>query len=142
MAATFAFIIMNQIKMEKVEATTNKNNMLKNMIMHHLTSFQNNDLEAIISDYTNESILITQTDTYKGIKAIEKFFAGLIQVFPKQNSSFELDKLVINGDLIYIVWHAKTLFLNISLGSDTFIVKDGKIYQQTYVRQATPDPGL
>lgn len=34
------------------------------IIMHHLASFQSNDLEALIADYTNESVLITQDATY------------------------------------------------------------------------------
>ena len=110
----------------------------KDIIMHHLTSFQNNDLEAVVRDYTDESVLITQNETYKGIKAIRQFFTGLMKYFPKQKSSFDLDKIVVNDGLVYIVWHAKTPSLTIGLGSDTFVIKDGKIFQQTYVKSNTP----
>ena len=107
----------------------------REIIMHHLGSFQKNDLEAVVSDYTNESVLITQEAVYKGPKEIKGFFANLMTYFPEQKSSFQLDKLTVNNGLAYIVWHAKTPSLDVPLGSDTFILKNGKIYQQTYVGQ-------
>ncbi|MDP4261356.1 MAG: nuclear transport factor 2 family protein [Bacteroidota bacterium] len=103
------------------------------IIMHHLSSFRDNDLEAVLSDYTNESVLVTQDATYKGPGEIKAFFAELMTHFPKQKSSFELDKMVTNDELVYIIWHANTPSLDVSLGSDTFIVKDGKILRQTFV---------
>jgi ketosteroid isomerase-like protein len=114
---------------------TSLNDASKNIIMHHLGSFQDNDLEAVIADYTNESMLITQDATYKGPEEIKGFFAALMIHFPKQQSNFELDKLVVNNELVYIVWHANTPSLDVALGTDTFIVRDGKIYQQTFAGQ-------
>jgi ketosteroid isomerase-like protein len=115
--------------------TTTLNDASKNIIMHHLGSFQDNDLEAVIADYTNESILITQDGIYKGPEEIRSFFATLMTHFPKQQSSFELDKLVVNNELVYIVWRATTPSLEVHLGTDTFIIRDGKIYQQTFAGQ-------
>ena len=106
-----------------------------NFLMHHLNSFLSNDLEAVISDYTNESVLITPTATYTGKKKISEFFAELIKYFPKQKSDFGLDRTVIKNDIIYIIWHAKTPVVNVDFGSDTFIIKDGKIHYQTYAAQ-------
>ena len=105
------------------------------IIMHHLGSFQDNDLEAVVSDYTNESVLITQDATYKGPGEIKEFFAALMIHFPKQQSSFELDKVAVNDELVYIVWHANTPSLEVSFGTDTFIVRNGKIYKQTFAGQ-------
>jgi len=105
-------------------------------IVRHLSNFlQDNDLEAVVSDYTDESILITQAATYTGTEEIRIFFDGLIMHFPKQQSSFELDKFVVNDELAYIVWHANTPSLDVPYGTDTFIIKDGKIYQQTFAAQ-------
>lgn len=115
------------------EASISENS--RQMLMHHLSSFQENDLEAVMSDYTNESIFITQLDTFKGLEEIKAFFAGLMIHFPKEQSSFELDKIVVEGKLGFIAWHAKTPSLHVPLGSDTFIIKDDKIYQQTFVGQ-------
>ena len=108
----------------------------RKIIMRHLSNFlQDNDLEAVVSDYTDKSILITQDATYTGTEGIRVFFDGLIKHFPKQQSSFELDKLVVNDELAYIVWHANTPSLDVPYGTDTFILKDGKIHQQTFAAQ-------
>ncbi len=109
----------------------------RDIIMHHLGSFQKNDLDAVVSDYTNESVLITQDAIYTGPTEIRNFFANLMPHFPKQKSDFQLDKLTVNNTMAYIVWHATTPSLQVSLGSDTFVLKDGKIYQQTFVGQMT-----
>jgi predicted SnoaL-like aldol condensation-catalyzing enzyme len=86
----------------------------------------------LMSDYTEESILITHEQTYKGPREIKTFFAGLMNHFPKDHSDFTLDKLVAKGELVFIVWHATTPSLEVSLGTDTFVIKDGKILQQTF----------
>ena len=112
-----------------------KSDASKNVILHHLSSFRENDLPAVISDYTNESVLITPDGTYKGPEEIKGFFTGLMVHFPKQDSDFNLDKVVAKDGLVYIIWHAKTPSLEVTLGSDTFIVEDGKIFQQTFVGQ-------
>jgi hypothetical protein len=108
----------------------------RNIIMGHLSNFLNdNNLEAVASDYTDESILIAQNATYTGPEEIKTFFAGLIMHFPKQLSSFELDKMEVKDDLAYIVWHANTPTVDIPYATDTFIIKNGKIHQQTFAGQ-------
>jgi SnoaL-like domain len=104
----------------------------RQIIMHHLGSFCDNNLDAVIADYTTESVLITRDGTYKGPKEIKAFFESLMVHFPSQNSDFELDKVVVNNELVYIVWHAHTPSVRVSLGTDTFIVREGRIYQQTF----------
>ena len=115
--------------------TTTADEISKEVVMHHLNSFLDNNLEALLSDYTNESVLITQAATYSGLQEIRVFFVGLSMHFPQQKSNLVLDKVVANDDLVYIVWHANTPSLLVPIGSDTFIIKDDKIYQQTFVGQ-------
>ena len=126
-----------QLKEQTIDSTkeTTADEISKEVVMRHLNSFLDNNLEALLSDYTNESVLITQAATYSGPKEISTFFVGLNVHFPLQKSNFVLDKVVANDDLVYIVWHAKTPSLQVPIGSDTFIIKDGKIYQQTFVGQ-------
>jgi hypothetical protein len=107
----------------------------KEFVMRHVNAFIANDLKAVLSDYTEESVLITKDKTYRGLKEIEMFFAGLIVHFPKQTSSFQLDTIEAFNDIVYIVWQAKTLTVHVPLGSDTFIIKSGKIFQQTFIGQ-------
>jgi len=107
----------------------------KTLLMHHLASFTDNDLDAVVSDYTDESVLVTADATYSGRAAIRGFFADLIREFPRRKTRFDLDRLVVNEGLALIVWHATTPTLNVPLGTDTFVLKDGKILRQTLVGQ-------
>ena len=126
-----------QLKEQTIDRikTTTADEISKEVVMHHLNSFLDNNLEAVMSDYTNESVLITRDTTYTGLEEIKVFFVGLIMHFPKQKSNLVLDKLVANNDLVYIVWHANTPSLQVPIGSDSFIIKDSKINQQTFVGQ-------
>ncbi len=105
---------------------------VRDIILHHLRSFRDNDLEAVVSDYTENSVFITRDATYKGPDEIRGFFAALMTHFPKNISNFKLDKLEVGDSLAYIVWHANTPSLDVSMGTDTFILRDGKIHQQTF----------
>ena len=112
---------------------TTRSDATKNLLTHHLSSFLDNDLEAVVSDYTDESVLITQAATYIGRKEIATFFADLIIHFPKGNANFDLDKMEVKDEFAFIVWHATTPSVNVPLGSDTFIITGGKIRKQTFV---------
>jgi len=124
-------------------ATTNTDSITENavtynskkILMNHLGSFLKNDLEAVVSDYTNESVFITQDATYTGPREIKLFFANLLEHFPKDKFDFHLDKLVVVDTMAFIVWHATTPTVEVPLGTDTFIIKDGKIIQQTFCGQ-------
>lgn|GEM_PF-349466 len=104
----------------------------KKIIKNHLKSFQENELETLMADYTNESVLITKERTYTGIDEICYFFTHLMSHFPKDQSWFKLDTIAVEGEFAYIVWHADTPTLSIPFGTDTFILKEGKILQQTF----------
>lgn len=104
-------------------------------MLNHLQSFQDNDLEGVMADYTGESVLVTQEQTYVGLTGIRSFFTELIAHFPARKFRFDLDKMVIRDELAFIVWKAKTPTLAVPLGTDTFIIKDGKISRQTFAGQ-------
>ena len=107
----------------------------RTVLLRHLSAFQDNNLEAVISDYTDESVLITPDAVYKGPEEIQTLVEALIAQFPKHQSSFELDTLVVDDDLVYIIWHGKTPVLDIPFATDTFIIRNGKIHQQTFAGQ-------
>jgi hypothetical protein len=104
----------------------------ESILMRHLNSFLENDLQTLLSDYVADSVLITQDKTFTGIDEIKSFFTNLVQHFPKKKSTFSLDKLVIVNNIAFITWHALTPTVDVPLGTDTFIITNGKIHQQTF----------
>jgi hypothetical protein len=104
----------------------------KEVLEHHWQAFIQNDMEAVMADYTDESVLITPDATYKGLEEIRKNFEGAFVKFPKDQTTFKLNKSVIDGDVSYILWQAKTPTFDLTYATDTFVVRDGKIISQTY----------
>lgn len=112
----------------------------KEVLDHHWKAFIQNDMEAVMADYTEESVLITPDKTFKGLDEIRTNFENAFGAFPKDQTAFQLNKSVVEGDVAYILWQAKTPTFNLSYASDTFIIRDGKIISQTYAGVAdTPE---
>lgn len=99
---------------------------------HHWETFVNNDLEGVMEDYTEESILITPDTTYRGLDAIRDNFIRAFEAFPTENSTLTLNKSVAEKDIGYILWEASTENFELRYATDTFVIRDGKIIRQTY----------
>lgn len=105
------------------------------IVVEYLDALFENDIESIMSNYTNRSIVITLKKTYKGLNEIREFMSELIKYFSKKNTVLFLDKMVILNELAYIVWHARSTTTSISMASDTFFIKDEKIRKHTFICQ-------
>jgi hypothetical protein len=104
----------------------------KETLDHHWMAFQNNDLEGTMEDYTEESVLITPNATFKGLDQIRENFVNAFKAFPKDSTTFNLNKLIVIKDVGYILWRAKTPTFDLTYATDTFIIREGKIIRQTY----------
>ena len=62
----------------------------------------------------------------------------LLAEFAKPGMSFEMSRQDIDGDTAYIVWKAETADNRYEFGTDTFLVKDGKIVTQTFAGKISP----
>ena len=108
----------------------------KEVLDHHWQAFQNNDLEETMKDYTDESVLITPNATFNGLEEIRNNFINAFRLFPKDSTTFTLDKSIVIKDVGYILWKSKTPTFNLSYATDTFIIREGKIIRQTFAGMA------
>jgi ketosteroid isomerase-like protein len=110
----------------------------QDVLTHHLTCFGKGDLAGTMADYTAESSLFTPDGLLRGSEAIRKFFVRLFGEFAKPGMSFEMLRQDVHGDTAYIVWKAETADNRFELGTDTFIVQNGKIVTQTFAGKISP----
>jgi ketosteroid isomerase-like protein len=110
----------------------------KDVLSHHLKCFGKGDLAGTLSDYTAESRLFTPDGLLSGSEAIRKFFVRMFEEFAKPGLSFEMLRQDVDGDTAFIVWKAETADNRFELGTDTFIVRDGKIVTQTFAGKISP----
>jgi len=87
-------------------------------------------VDALMQDYTDQSVLITHDATYCGLAEIRKFFTDLLAGLPV--SFFDEMRIIrqeILGELGYILWERQPI---LSRATDTFVVRNGKILFQTF----------
>jgi ketosteroid isomerase-like protein len=113
--------------------TTNTIATTETILGKHLQAIFARDLDAILSDYVEESVLFTQNGTFKGLEAIRGFFTFALTIFtPEVIATMNLSKQDIHGEYAYIVWTAGATVL---MGSDTFLIRNGKIIMQSFAAQ-------
>jgi uncharacterized protein (TIGR02246 family) len=111
----------------------------KAVVEHHLAALSNGDLEGVLQDFTDDSVLLTADGTFKGREALRAFFAAaLAGIFKPGTYTFTMDVVRVEGEVAYIVWRASCAGAEIVLGTDTFVVRDGKISTQTFAAKIEP----
>ena len=113
-------------------------NATKNVIDHHLKSFGEGDLEGILSDYAPGAVMFTVNGPLTGVAALRPMFQAMIAEFAKPGATFHLKQQFIAGEHAYILWTAETADNVYELGTDTFVVRDGKIVAQSFTGKITP----
>jgi hypothetical protein len=58
--------------------------------------------------------------------------------FLKPGAAFSMKQQSVEGDYAYILWTAETADNVYEVGTDTFVVRDGKIVAQSFAGKITP----
>ena len=104
---------------------------------HHLQCFGAGDLPGILADYAPDAVMFTPTGVVRGPDGMTPLFQGFFAEFAKPGARFDLQLQSVEGDVAYILWTAETADNTYELGTDTFVVRDGKILAQTFAVKAT-----
>jgi len=113
----------------------------ESVVRRHLQTFiEQRGPDAIVSDYADTACLVTEATTYRGRPAIRGFFADFIASLPPGAiGEFTLRSLRVEGDVAYITWSAGAM---LPLGTDTFVVRDGRIALQTVALHRVQETAL
>jgi ketosteroid isomerase-like protein len=110
----------------------------KDVLDHHLKCFSEGDLMGILSDYAPGAVLFTSEGPLRGTDAIRPLFQAMIAEFGKPGAVFRMKQQSFEGDYAYILWSAETADNVYEVGTDTFVVRDGKIVVQSFTGKITP----
>jgi ketosteroid isomerase-like protein len=109
------------------------------VLSHHLRALGGGKLDEVLDDYVEDSVLITPDGPIKGRRGIRAAFEGFLSgLFKPGTYELTVDARHVDGEVAYITWHAKCASADIALGTDTFMVKDGKILVQTFAAKVVP----
>jgi hypothetical protein len=108
------------------------------VVRNHLEAFlAQKGVAAIVADYDDEARFLTESRVYRGKPEIGDFFRDFIAALPAGAiDHFTLRSMQVDRDVAYITWSVGS---DIPLGTDTFVVGDGRIVSQTFAMHAGPD---
>jgi ketosteroid isomerase-like protein len=110
----------------------------KNIIDRHLQCFRAGDLEGILSDYAPGAVMFTTGGPLVGPEGMRPLFQAMITEFGKPGAAFRMKQKFVKGDYAYILWDAETADNVYEMGTDTFVVREGKIVAQSFTGKITP----
>jgi ketosteroid isomerase-like protein len=103
------------------------------VLQHHGQGVITGNIDMILQDYTEDSILYTPTETFKGLDGIKRGFTAMGKMFtPEVAANFKAIKQEIHGEYAYLLWSALPA---VPFAGDTFHVHNGKILMQSVVFQ-------
>jgi len=119
-------------------AETTNSKRVKDVLDHHLKCFGEGNLEGILSDYAPGAVLFMSEGALKGADAIRPLFQAMIAEFAKPGAVFSMKQQFVEDEYAYILWTAETADNVYELGTDTFVVRDGKIMAQSFTGEIVP----
>jgi ketosteroid isomerase-like protein len=103
---------------------------------HHGETLVAGDLEGIVSDYSDDAVIITPDGVLRGKEGVRQAFIKLLGDLP--NAEWELPTTIFEGDLLFLEWKARSEKTKAEDGIDTFVFRDGLIRAQTVRYTLTP----
>jgi ketosteroid isomerase-like protein len=113
-------------------------NTTREILDRHLKCFGEGNLDGILADYTATAVLFMPDGPLKGTDAMRPVFKAIFAEFGKPGAAFVMKQLSVDGEHAYILWTAETADNVYEMGTDTFVVRDGKIVAQSYAARITP----
>ncbi len=110
----------------------------ESVVNHHLSSVGAADVDAIMEDFTEESVILMPEGPLRGLEAIRGLMTTLVTEMVPPGSDFNMINMSIEGEVGYIVWSASSEKFDSPIGTDTFIVKNDKIMVQTFAAKMDP----
>ena len=114
-----------------------ESSVTETVVRNHLEAFlEQKGIVAILNDYDENARFYSEARIYQGKQEIQGFFTDFIGSLPAGAiDHFSLRSLRVDGNIAYITWSVGT---DIPLGTDTFVVDNGKIVSQTFAMYAAP----
>ena len=108
----------------------------QDVFAHHGKALAAGDLDEIVADYADDSVVITAAGVARGKDGVRKVFVKLLDDLP--NAAWDLKTQILEGDVLFLEWAADSTVNRVDDGVDTFVFRDGMIAAQTirYTPQA------
>jgi ketosteroid isomerase-like protein len=107
------------------------------IIAHHFATFASGDLDAVMSDYADDAVLITAAGVAHGKAAIRAQFAQLVQApragtpAPQRQRGPDIIEKHFTPNVAWLMWVQNRGKPNELRGVETYLIRGGKIHLET-----------
>lgn len=109
--------------------TPETQNATEAVFAHHLQAVRDRDVEAIVSDYAGDAIMMMPGAVLRGIEQIRAHFTNVVNGLPAEAlANIQVDQLEIEGEFVFLLWSSGTM---VPRAADTLCIRDGKIVMQS-----------
>ena len=85
-------------------------------LLHNVQAWQAGDVDVIMAGYTEDAVLITPNGVLKGHAQIRALYKQVFtDMFPSDSTSLEMSQQVIEGEIAYILWSARSSYYHCSI---------------------------
>lgn len=113
----------------------NREKRVLDVFERHVAAFTSGDLEAVLSDFGEHSVVFTPDGIFEGLDQIRTLYQGLLTEFGIINQGdspgFAFDLVHVRHDILFITWQAQSMNHVFPYGTDTFVFKDNKFDHQS-----------
>jgi ketosteroid isomerase-like protein len=102
------------------------------VLNHHLTCLGRGDLDGLMDDYTEASVMFTPDGVLEGRSRIREFQSNLLKMLPA-GTSFTTLRQDLRGDTVFLIWRAESPSVRFHIGSDTMVIRERKIVVHSFV---------
>jgi SnoaL-like domain len=99
------------------------------VFQHHGEVLMAEDLDGIVSDYSEDALFITPEGVLRGTDGVRQGFVKLLGDVP--GASWDLPTQIFEDDILLLEWKAESEKAKVEDGIDTFVFRDGLIRVQT-----------
>ena len=111
----------------------------KAVLDHQLAAFSAGSADEVLMDFADDAALITPDTIHTGREAIHTAYGAMFSgLFKPGTYDFTMDAMHVAGDVAYIAWRASCAAAEVTMGTDTFVVRDGRIIAQTFTAKMDP----
>jgi ketosteroid isomerase-like protein len=96
---------------------------------HHAQALGAGNLDEIVADYADDSVVITPGGVMRGKDGVRAAFVKLLDDLP--NAAWDVKTQILEGDVLFLEWVADSAVSRADDGVDTFLFRDGMIAVQT-----------
>lgn len=100
--------------------------------------FIKGEVDELMKDFSENATLFTPDGVLEGLDSIKKFYTDVTTNVLPPGSDFKISKQEVRGETAYIVWSGESKSYRFPIGTDTFIMRNGKIIVQTFAAKIEP----